>query len=144
LSKQNAPRPAQKKDKQRKEPPRLLASNPGASGPRWIKDKETGDWIRDPKDDGQRDYTSRTDKAAKGEPEAVSEGEQEEITIRANLRDAERFWEQGDFPQARVMANQLVRRQRRAVKYGLDFAPRITALLREMDAELAQKRSEAA
>lgn len=137
---QGKPRPAMTKA----EKPRYLHRNPGASGPRWIKDKETNEWIRDPKDDGHRDYTSRTDKAARGEAECVSEAEQEEITIRANLKDAERFWEQGDFPQARVIANQLVRRQKRAAKYGLDFAPRITALLKEMDAELADKRREAA
>jgi hypothetical protein len=136
---QGKPRPAQV----RKEPKRLLHSNPGASGPRWVKD-ENNKWVRDPNDDGQRDYTTRTDKAARGEPEAVSEAEQEEITLQANLRDAETYWERGQVPQALVMANQLIRRQARGLKYGIDFAPRVANLLKEMDAELAQKRSEAA
>jgi hypothetical protein len=78
------------------------------------------------------------------EPESVDDETQGIITIGANLKDAERLWEQGEFAQARVMAHHLLKRQRRATKYGLDFGPRILALLKEMDAELADKRRDAA
>lgn len=125
------------------EKPVWLHINPGGSGPRWTED-EDGTPILDPDDDGKHDYTDRSDKRARGEPDVLDTATLEGFAKRNRQRfEAEHDVEMRDM-QARQIADKLARLQRRAAKYGLDFAPHLAAFLRDAEAELAQRREDEA
>lgn len=90
------------------------------------------------------DYTDSPYLAMALEPECVDESTQESFTKESRRRFDSQHQDELAERQAKVIANKVVSIQREGARFGLDFAPRLAAFVKEANAEIAAKRRQAA